>query len=120
MKTQERPEEVERPETAPSGRLRTVARAFELGYEMSAPVRVGPQPAPGRFGGPSTSANGSAAVRCSALLWTRSTKKKLAPGGLLMEATVARPRATSGAIPEKENLHTPEAGDSIASRVCEI
>ena len=74
---QERPQEVERPETAPSGRLRFGARAFELGREMSAPVRVGPQPAPGRFGGPSTSANGSAAVRCFVLLWTRPTKKSL-------------------------------------------
>src|SRR5690349_19779829 len=77
--SEERPQEVERP-TAPSGRLRRCARANELEPEMSAPEWVGPQSAPGPFGDPSTSANGSAAERCLALLWTPPTKISVASG----------------------------------------
>src|SRR5262249_2641451 len=66
---------VETSKAAPSGRLRSLLRVFELGVQMSAPVRVGPQHAPGRDGGPSSSANESRAVRCFEIRKTGSTRK---------------------------------------------
>jgi len=57
---------------------------------MSAPVRVGPHSAPGRNGGPSSSANESWAVGCFEIRKTGSTRKSLTPGCLLMKAAGAR------------------------------
>jgi hypothetical protein len=71
-------QEVERPRTAPSGRLRPRTQAIELASEIAAPERIGPQHAPGLSTGPSLSANGSVAERYSALLQKRHSRKAAA------------------------------------------